>query len=330
MRAFVTGATGFIGSALVADLIAQGHQVLGLARSPRAAEALRKAGAEPHMGSLRDLESLRRGAAAADAVAHLAFTFSPMDMPRARMLSVFFGGAPNHLMPRMMRAIGATDRAGINALGAALEGSGRPLVTTFGVMGLAGAPGERAAAPAKETDPFNPRSPGSGRAENEEAVRSWAQRGVRASIVRLAPSVHGADDRGLVPMIAAAARKRRSACYVGGGENLWCGVHRRDAATLFRLALEKGNAGAVYHGVGDEGLPFRRIAQIMGDKLGLPVASVTLQEARRRLGWLAPFAAVDNPATSSLTQEELGWTPLGPSLEQDLNSSDYFSPRSAG
>ncbi|MBE7217745.1 MAG: hypothetical protein INR64_04665 [Caulobacteraceae bacterium] len=198
-------------------------------------------------------------------------------------------------------------------------------MTTFGVMGLAGAPGERAAGSAKETDPAHPRSLGYGRAQNEEAVRSWAQRGVRASVVRLAPSVHGAGDKGLVLMIAAAARKRRSACYVGGGENRWCGVHRRDAATLFRLALEKGSAGAVFHGVGDEGLPFRRIAQIIGDNLGLPVTSVTLREANRRLRWLAPFAAVDNPAKSALTREELGWTPKGLSFEEDLNASDYFS-----
>ncbi len=325
MRVFVTGATGFIGAALVADLLAHGHHVIGLARSAPAAEKLRKMGAEPHLGSLRDLKSLQRGAAMSDGVAHLAFTISPMDMPARRTLNVFLGGAPNHLVRRMMGAIGATDREGIDALGSALQGSDRPLVTTFGLMGLAGAPCERAAAPALETDAPNPRSPGWLRAENEAAVRSWAQRGVRASIVRLAPSVHGKGDKGLVPMIAAAARKRRSAFYVGDGENHWCGVHRDDAATLFRLALEKGRAGGVYHGVGDAGLPFRRIAQIVADRLDLPVASVTLKEANRHLGWIAPFAAVDNPAGSARTQEELGWRPVGPSLEQDLSTPAYFA-----
>lgn len=324
MRVFVTGATGFIGQALVADLIAHGHRVVGLARTSRAADKLRRAGAEPHAGSLRDLESLRRGAAAADAVAHLAFTFSPLDMPVSRTLSVFLGGAPKHLVRRMMTAVGTTDQAGIDALGSALEGSGRPLVTTFGIMGLAGAPGERAPAVAHETDAPNPGSPGFGRAENEAAVQRWAQRGVRASVVRLAPSVHGHGDKGLVPMIAKAARKQGKAFYVGEGENRWCGVHRDDAASLFRLALEEGVPGGVYHGVGDDGLAFKRIAQIIGDKLGLPTCSKTLREASRALGWIAPFAAVDNPATSAITQERLGWRPVGPSLEQDLLGSSYL------
>ena len=325
MRVFVTGASGFIGQALVADLIAHGHRVVALARTPQAAEKLRRAGAEPHAGSLRDLDTLRRGAAAADAVAHLAFTFSPLDMPLGRTLGVFLGGAPNQLVGRMMAAIAATDRAGIDALGDALQGSHRPLVTTFGVTGLAGAPGERAATAARETDAPNPLSPGYGRAQNEAAVQRWAQRGVRASVVRLAPSVHAEGDKGLIPMIAKAARKRGEAFYVAAGENRWCGVHRDDAASLFRLALEKGAAGGVYHGVGDDGLAFQRIAQIIGDKLDLPTRSVTLQEASRRLGWLAPFAAVDNPAISALTQDALGWRPVGPSLEQDLSGPSYLT-----
>ena len=323
MRVFVTGATGFIGRTVTKELVAHGHQVVGLARSEASATALRAAGAVPHRGTLRDLQSLRRGAAATDGVIHLAFTISPLDMPLGRMLGVFAGGAPAGLVARMMAAIGATDRAAVDALGAALQGSGRPLVTTFGTMGVAGAPEERAASPATEADPPHPRSPGYARAANESAVEAWAGRGVRASIVRLAPSVHGDGDKGLVPQLMAASRKRGEAIYVGDGANRWCGVHRQDAAALFRLALEKGVAGRVYHGVGDDGARFSQIAEIIGRQLHLPVRSKTLSQARRQLGWIAPFAAADNPASSDRTQQELGWRPLGPALIEDISGPAY-------
>lgn len=324
MRVFVTGATGFIGGALIRDLIAHGHQVTGLARSDRSASVLRAAGAEPHQGSLHDLESLRRGAKAADGVVHLAFTFSLPELPLRRLLGVFLGGSPGRIPLRAVGALMQTDRLGIDALGAALEGSGRPLVTAFGVMGLAAA-GERASHPATEADAPNPKSPGYGRALNERAVEAWASRGVRASMVRLAPSVHGDGDTGLVPQLIAAARKRREAIYVGDGENRWGGVHRQDAATLFRLALEKGTAGARYHGVADEGVPFRAIAGVIGRRLGAPVRSATVAEASGQLGWLGPFVAVDNPASSVRTQADLGWRPAGPTLLQDIDRDSYFS-----
>jgi len=324
MRVFVTGATGFIGSAIARDLIDHGHTVVGLARSTASADALRKAGVEPHQGSLRDLDSLRRAAAAADGVIHLAFTFSLTEMPLPRLLGVFLGGSPAGIPRRVMGAIMRTDRLGIDALGDALKGSGRPLVTTFGVMGIAGAAGDRAQRPATEADKPNPKSPGYGRALNEQAVDDWAARGVRASLVRLAPSVHGDGDKGLIPQLIGAARKRGEAIYVGDGENRWGGVHRQDAATLFRLALEQGTAGARYHGVADEGVPFRSIAEVIGRRLDAPVRSKTLAEANRQLGWFGPFIAVDNPASSAQTQQALGWRPTGPSLLADIDRDAYF------
>lgn len=324
MRVFVTGATGFIGRAVTRELIAHGHQVVGLARSKASAAALRAAGADAHRGSVRNLESLRRGAAEADGVIHLAFTFSPADMPLARALGVLLGGAPNRIVSRMMAAVGATDRSAIDALGGALQGSGRPLVTTFATMGLADAAGEGAARPATEADAPNPRSPGFARAVNEGAVAAWAKRGVRASIVRLAPSVHGNGDKGLIPHIIRAARRSGEALYVADGAHRWCGVHRDDAAVLFRLALEKGAAGGIYHGVGDDGAPFREIGEIVGRRLGLPVSSVTLAEARRRLGFIGPFVATDNPVGSERTRRDLGWHPAGPSLLRDMDRDDYF------
>ncbi|HEX4199816.1 MAG TPA: SDR family oxidoreductase [Caulobacteraceae bacterium] len=324
MRVFVTGATGFIGSAVTRELIAHGHQVTGLARTDRAAAALRAAGATPHQGSLRDPASLRSAARDADGAIHLAFSFSLPQLPLGRLLGVFLGGSPTGLMRRAMMAIMQTDRAAIDALGEALQGSDRPLVTTFGTMGLAGA-GERAARPATEADPPNPKSPGYGRALNERAVETWASRGVRASIVRLAPSVHGDGDKGLVPQIIAAARKAGEAIYVGDGQNRWSGVHRQDAATLFRLALEKGAAGARYHGVGEEGVAFRAIAEVVGRQLNAPVRAVTLAEASKRLGWFGPFIAIDNPASSLATRQQLGWRPAGPTLLEDLAGGGYFA-----
>ncbi len=324
MRVFMTGATGFIGRAVTRDLIDHGHEVVGLARSVEAADVLRKIGAEPHRGSVHDLASLRRGAASADGVIHLAFTFALTELPLRRLLGVFAGGSPVRIPERVMGALMQTDRLAIDALGGALQGSARPLVTTFGVMGLA-ASGERAARLAVEADPPNPESPGYGRALNEYAVDFWAARGVRASIMRLAPSVHGEGDKGLVPQLIAAARKRREAIYVGDGENRWSGVHRQDAATLFRLALEGGTAGSRYHGIAEEGVPFRSIAELIGHRLGVPVRSRTIKEATRALGWFGPFIAVDNPVSSAQTQSNLGWSPTGPTLLADLDRDSYFS-----
>jgi nucleoside-diphosphate-sugar epimerase len=324
MRVFITGATGFIGPALAKDLMAQGHQVIGLARSEAAADRLRAAGVQPVRGSLKEPETLRRAAEEADGVIHLAYTFSPGDLPTGRLLGAVLGGAPWRTMPRMMRAITATNEAAINALGAALEGSGRPLVTAFATMGVADAPGRRAVRPATEADGPNPDSPGYIRSVSEAVVRRWADRGVRAAIVRLAPAVHGAGDTGLIPQLAQAAQKHGEVLYVGDGDQRWSGVHHDDAVALFRLALERGEAGGVYHGIGDPGLSYREIAGIMGRWLRLPVRSGTEADARRQLGFIAPFVATDNPADADATRRALGWTPVGPTLRDDLEGPAYF------
>ena len=324
MRVFITGATGFMGPALATNLIARGHEVVGLARSEASAKALRDVGVSSLSGSLTDLAVLRQGAAEADGVIHLAYSFSPGDMPRRRLLGAVLGGWPGNMIARMMRAITTTNDAALDALAGALQGSNRPLVTAFATMGIAGASGERAPRVATEVDAPNPGSPGYVRAVSEARVLHWAACGVRASIVRLAPSVHGLGDEGLIPQLAVAARKHGEVLYVGDGANRWTGVQIDDAVTLFRLALEQGVAGGVYHGVGDAGLTYREIAEIMGRRLCLPVRSGTKADAKRQLGFTAPFVSVDNPVDSKRTREELGWAPKGMSLADDLYGPAYF------
>jgi nucleoside-diphosphate-sugar epimerase len=318
MRVFVTGATGFIGQAVVKELVRAGHEVTGLARSERSARVLARLGAKAVPGALQDLDSLRRGAAAADGVIHLAFIHGPGDIPLLPRLRLILGGAPSGIVSRFGAAITETDRRAIDALGAALEASGRPLVTTFGTMGMA------EGRTAGEDDRPDPRAPGFVRSQNEDMVRRWADRGVRATVLRLAPSVHGDGDKGFVPRLIAAARKGKTSAYVGEGANRWPGVHRLDAAVLFRLVLERGEAGASYHGVADEGVPFRQIAEVIGRRLQVPIVSSTPAQARARFSWLAPFVGYDNPASSRLTQEQLGWRPREPGLLADLDRPEYF------
>ncbi len=318
MRVFVTGASGFIGQAVVKELIGAGHQVTGLARSDNAFQRLVKLGAKAHAGSLHEPETLSAGAAGADGVIHLAFIHGPGDIPLGRRLGVILGGSPLGIVGRFGAAITAADRRAIDAMAGALKGSGRPLVTVFGTMGMA------EGRTATEDDEPDPHSPGWMRSQTEAAVKAWAERGVRATVVRLAPSVHGDGDHGLVPRLIAAARKHKSAGYVGEGANRWSAVHRLDAAVLLRLALEAGQPGARYHGVAEEGVPFREIVQVIGQRLNLPAVSMTPNEAARRFSWLAPFAAYDNPASSQLTQERLGWRPTHPGLLADLDREAYF------
>ena len=326
MRVFVTGATGFIGSAVVEELIGAGHTVTALARSEEAGRKLSAKGVMPHLASLDDMKSLRGAAAAADGVIHLAFMHGPSQIPFAQRMGVIFGGLPTGIAKRFMGVASEADRRAIGTFGEALKGSGRPLVTTFGTMGLSHV-GFRAAKAATEEDEPDPLSPGIMRAKTEENVEALASLGVRATMIRLAPTVHGEGDTGLVPQLIGIARKRGRFAYVEDGQNRWPAVHRLDAARLFRLALEKGVAGTRYHGVGEEGIPFRSIAEEIGRQLSISVESVSAKEAGKHFSWFGDFAATDNPSSSNRTREQLGWAPTGPGLLADLNGPSYFAKK---
>jgi nucleoside-diphosphate-sugar epimerase len=298
MRVFVTGASGWIGSAVVADLIDAGHEVAGLARSDASAAAVQDAGAEVVRGSLDDLETLSAAAAAADGVIHTAYIhdFSQME------------------------AAAATDRHVIETLGAALQGSDRPLVVTTGTGVIQ--PGR----PVVEDDRHNPSTPGHPRRENESVALGLADRGVRVSIIRPAPSVHGQGDHGFVARLVEIARERDASGYVGDGANRWAAVHRLDAARLYRLALEQAPAGSVFHAVGDEGVATRGIADAIARHLNLPLVSVEPEDAADHFGWLGAFFSWDAPASNALTRERLGWEPTHQSLLADLEEGFYFEP----
>lgn len=315
MRVFLTGASGFIGSAITAELLEAGHQVLGLARSEAAAKSLRAAGADVHQGSLDDLASLRSGAAAADGVIHTAFIHAFSGVSLGTRLRIILGGLPAGIAARFMAAIAATDRQAIEALGEALVGSGRPLVVTSGTLLL---PLGRLVT---EHDDPDPTSPAAYRATAEAAALALAARGVRTAIVRLPPTVHGTGDYGFVPQLGDIARKKGVAAYVGKGLNRWPAVHRLDAARLFRLALERGTAGARYHGVAEEAIPFGEIAAVMGQQLGLAVA----ERPANHFSFFGPIVAADNPTSSAFTQQELGWTPTQPGLLADLKQENYLA-----
>jgi nucleoside-diphosphate-sugar epimerase len=298
MRVFVTGATGFVGSAIVRELIGAGHTVLGLARSDAAAASVASAGAEVHRGSLEDLESLRSGAAAADGVIHTAFI---------RDFTQFETNVK-------------IDLGAIETMGAALEGSGKPFVVTSGTGALKIAPGRLGT----EDDAGDPNHAAAARMPAEDTTVAMASRGVRAMVVRLSPSVHGEGDHGFVPRIITAARETGVSAYVGDGLNRWPAVHRLDAARLYRLALEKGSAGARYHAVADEGVPIREIAAVIGRRLNVPVVSKSREEIARQLGFIGYFLGVDCPASSAQTQQRLGWRYTQPGLLADLDAPLYF------
>jgi nucleoside-diphosphate-sugar epimerase len=293
MRVFVTGATGFIGTAVVLELIDAGHQVLGLARSDAAAKSLVTAGADVHRGSLEDLESLRGGAEAADGVIHSAFIHDFSN----------YGPAAE------------ADRRAIETLGRALAGSDRPLIVTSGTLLV-----QRQGSLATEEDAHNPNFP----RKSEEATLALAAGGVRASVLRLPPSVHGNGDHGFVPRLISIAREKGVSAFIGDGLNRWPAVHRLDAAHLYRLVLEKGTAGASYHGVADEGVPTREIADAIGRGLNVPVVGKSSEDAADHFGWIAHFFGIDGPASSAQTQERLGWRPVQPELIADLNAEHYF------
>ncbi len=299
MRVFVTGASGHVGSAVVPELLAAGHQVLGLARSDRSAAALTAGGAEVHRGDLDDLDGLAAAAAAADGVIHLAFKHDAM-------FAGDFDGAV------------AADVRAVEALGDALAGTGKPLVATSGTVLFAFA-GRKDTLTEVDTLDAGPRI------DAENAVVALAGRGIRSSVVRLTPTVHSTLDRnGFIPGFVSIARSKGVAAHVGDGANRWPAVHTLDAARLYRLALESAPAGSRLHAVGDEGITFREITDAIGRGLNLPVVSIPPTEAEAHFAFLSAHAQADNPSSSTLTQDLLGWKPVQPGLLDDLGQDHYF------
>ncbi|MEW5423435.1 SDR family oxidoreductase [Amorphus sp. 3PC139-8] len=287
MHVFVTGATGWVGSVVVKELLGAGHRVTGLVRSEDKADTLRVAGAEPRLGTLDDHEALRAAASDADAVIHTAF---------------------NHDFSKFAENC-EQDRRAIEALGSALEGSDRPLLVTSGLSGL-----PRGATEANMPGSAGPR-------KSEAAAQALAERGVRAATVRLAPSVHGLGDHGFISILVRLAREKGVSAYIADGGNCWSGVHRLDAATVYRLALEQGASEPVYHAVADEAVPFKEIAEVIGRRLGLPVEP----RDREHFGWFAVMAGGDMAVSSAHTRAILGWEPTGPSLISDIDQPGYYA-----
>jgi nucleoside-diphosphate-sugar epimerase len=313
MRVFVTGATGFIGSAIVRELIEAGHEVTGLVRSAEAAAKLEAAGAKAQRGTIENLESLAGGASNADGVIHTAFFHAFSHASLTTRLRVMLGCSPTNIVKRFMTAAVETDRRAIETLGTALRGDQRSLVIAFPTMAMT------QGRVAVETDLADPNAVGGLRARSEEAALVLAARGVKATIVRLPPSVHDETRQGLITQLIAIARKKQVSAYViADTENRWGAVHQLDAARLFRLALEQGEAATCYHAVAEEGIPVRDIAEAIGNHLGLRVEGLFPKNASKHFGWLAPFVGADNPVSSELTQQRLSWQPTHPRLMADI------------
>jgi nucleoside-diphosphate-sugar epimerase len=311
MRVFVTGASGWIGSAVVSELITADHEVIGLARSDASAAALSTAGAKVHLGTLDDLDSLRSAAAESDGVIHLAFKHD-------LAFSGDFQGAAD------------ADRLAVEAFGEVLAGSDRPFVIASGTLGIA--PGRVAT----ERDGHGPDTAASAwgggpqtRLATAEFVLSLASRGVRSSVMRLPPTNHGDGDNGFMATLISIARDKGVSGYIGDGSNRWPAVHRLDSAHLFCLALEGAPAGSTLHAVADEGVPIRDIAEVIGRHLNLPVVSISAEDAAGHFTWMAHFLAADSPASSTLTRQLLGWEPTHPGLIDDLDQGHYFHTPSA-
>ncbi|MEU2780004.1 SDR family oxidoreductase [Streptomyces sp. NPDC007162] len=302
MRVFVTGASGWLGSAVVPELLEAGHQVVGLARSDASAAALTTAGADVVRGTVDDLDVLREAAAASDGVIHLAFKHD-----------IAFSGD--------FRGAAEADRRAVDAFGDVLAGSDRPFVLASGLLGIA--PGRTATEqdmPAVDDAAFSVRH------ATALATLALASRGVRSSVVRLAPTCHGEGDQGFMAALIGIARQRGVSGYVGDGANRWPAAHRLDVGRLFRLAVEKAPAGSVLHGAGEEGVAIRDVAQVIGRHLGVPVASVAPADAAEHFTWLGGFIGLDSPASSTATRELLDWRPSHPGLLEDLDKGHYFGP----
>lgn len=297
MRVFVTGASGFVGSAVIRELIKAGHQVLGFARSDEAAQAVANAGADVHRGSLEDIESVKAGAAAADAVIHCGFVHDFSNFKASCEL----------------------DRKVIEAIASVFEGSNRPFIITSGTALLSG---NGLATEDKQPSFTAEQFP---RVATEDAARAAAKKGIKVSIVRLSPSVHGeGDHHGFVPMLVRLAKEKGVSAYVDGGTNRWTGVHRLDAARLYVLALEKAADDVNYHASSEEGVQLKDIAEVIGRHLNLPVVSKTGDEATEHFGWMKHFVTLDNPTSHQITSDTLGWDPTGPKLLEDLEAGIYF------
>lgn len=299
MNVFVTGASGFVGAAVVRDLIGAGHRVIGLVRSAAAAGLLSALGAEAHPGDLDDRDSLRSGIVRADAVVHTAF---------------------NHDFSRFRENCEA-DRDLIAFFGDELKGSDRPIIVTSAIGILPNGETVTEATPPVSGESAHPR------AATEAAANRIAELGVDVRVMRLAPSVHGAGDQAFVPTLIRMAREKGVSAYIGEGQNTWPAVHRLDAACLYRLVLEKGRAGAVYHAVGEEGIPFKDIATAIGEGCGVPVVSKRPQHAPDHFGWFTHFAGMNIRASSDRTRNDLGWSPNRPDLISDLRASTYFASK---
>lgn len=295
MKVFVTGATGFIGSAIVNELISAGHTVVGLSRNAANTAQLIAAGAEVHHGDLQDLDSLRSGVTAADGVIHVGFIHDFLRY--AEMCEV--------------------DRLAILAMGEALLGTDKPFIVTSGTGLLT--PGKLAVETDSVVAGHNPR-------QSEQAADTLAAQGVKVAVMRLPPSVHGEGDHGFVPILINLAREKGMAVYAGEGSNLWPAVHRFDAARLYRLAIEKGfESGTRFHGVAEQGIPFKEIANVIGRRLNVPVVSQSQEEANAYFTWFSYFAAMNCPSSSAFTREYLGWEPIQPGLLEDIDQEAYFS-----
>ncbi|OWR32998.1 3-beta hydroxysteroid dehydrogenase [Saccharibacillus sp. O23] len=320
MRVWVTGASGFIGSAVIRELVENGHQASGLVRSAEAAERLEASGARAVRGSIEQTDLLRKEAGEADAVVHTAFYHKFSHAGLSAKLRIMLGGSPARIPARFMQTAIETDRRAIEAMGTALSRRSGALTIAMPTMTLS--PGLLAT----EDAAGDVSSVGGGRVVSEKTLLALADRGVRASLVRLPPIVYGAGDSGgLLPSLIAIAKKKGTAAYVGEGLNRWSSVHRLDAARLFRMAVEQAEAGTKLHAAAEEGMAFKEIAENISRHANLPLKRLESAEADAYFGWLSAFAAADNPVSSALTRQRLGWEPTERDLRQEMERGHYFS-----